>query len=95
VLSDGRVELGLGAGGFWDAVVSAGGPRLDPKAVDALVEAIGILRDSWDGHDAVNRNGQHYDISGFHPCPHPSHRDLAGRLRLGEDVAPALRAHFS
>src|SRR5438309_8099994 len=26
-LSGGRVELGIGAGGFWDAVVAMGGPR--------------------------------------------------------------------
>jgi alkanesulfonate monooxygenase SsuD/methylene tetrahydromethanopterin reductase-like flavin-dependent oxidoreductase (luciferase family) len=75
VLSDGRVELGLGAGGFWDAIVSAGGPRRAPlEAVDALVEAISILRDSWDGHGAVNRHGRHYDIGGFHPGPPPAHR---------------------
>src|SRR6476661_5587638 len=30
LLSSGRVELGLGAGAFWDAVVAAGGPRRTP-----------------------------------------------------------------
>ena len=28
LLSGGRFELGLGAGGFWDAIVAYGGPRL-------------------------------------------------------------------
>jgi alkanesulfonate monooxygenase SsuD/methylene tetrahydromethanopterin reductase-like flavin-dependent oxidoreductase (luciferase family) len=31
VLSGGRVELGIGAGGFWDAVVAMGGPQRTPK----------------------------------------------------------------
>jgi alkanesulfonate monooxygenase SsuD/methylene tetrahydromethanopterin reductase-like flavin-dependent oxidoreductase (luciferase family) len=45
LVTGGRVELGLGAGAFWDAVVAAGGPKRTPKqAVDALVEAIAIIR---------------------------------------------------
>src|SRR4051812_374898 len=30
LLSDGRVELGLGAGAFWDAIAANGGARLTP-----------------------------------------------------------------
>src|SRR5690606_12324892 len=30
LLSGGRVELGLGAGGFWDAIEAMGGRRLTP-----------------------------------------------------------------
>src|SRR6476660_2332552 len=49
VLSEGRVELGLGAGAFWDAIEAMGGPRRRPgEAVAALAEAIGILRATWD-----------------------------------------------
>src|SRR5919202_5090126 len=45
VLTGGRVELGLGAGGFWDAIAAYGGPRRPrPGAVDALEEAITIIR---------------------------------------------------
>src|SRR5699024_672544 len=45
VLTGGRVELGLGAGAFWDAIEAAGGPRRTPgEAVDALREAISIIR---------------------------------------------------
>jgi alkanesulfonate monooxygenase SsuD/methylene tetrahydromethanopterin reductase-like flavin-dependent oxidoreductase (luciferase family) len=40
VLTGGRVEVGLGAGAFWDAVEAMGGPRRTPKeSVDALEEA--------------------------------------------------------
>jgi Luciferase-like monooxygenase len=41
LLSGGRVELGLGAGAFWDAMDAMGAPRRTPaEAVDALEEAI-------------------------------------------------------
>ncbi len=30
ILSGGRVELGLGAGAFWDAIAAAGGRKLTP-----------------------------------------------------------------
>src|ERR671918_44469 len=41
VLSGGRVELGLGAGGFWDAIAGYGGPRRTPgQALAALAEAV-------------------------------------------------------
>jgi alkanesulfonate monooxygenase SsuD/methylene tetrahydromethanopterin reductase-like flavin-dependent oxidoreductase (luciferase family) len=44
VLTGGRVEVGLGAGTFWDGVAAMGGPRRSPgESVDALEEAIPIL----------------------------------------------------
>jgi alkanesulfonate monooxygenase SsuD/methylene tetrahydromethanopterin reductase-like flavin-dependent oxidoreductase (luciferase family) len=47
VLSGGRVEIGIGAGGFRHAIVVMGGPRRSPReSVDALEEAIGIIRAS-------------------------------------------------
>src|SRR5919197_3380217 len=49
LLSGGRFELGLGAGGFWDAIEAMGGRRLAPgEAVDALSEAIDVIRGIWD-----------------------------------------------
>jgi alkanesulfonate monooxygenase SsuD/methylene tetrahydromethanopterin reductase-like flavin-dependent oxidoreductase (luciferase family) len=73
LLSAGRVELGLGAGAFWDAIVAAGGPRRTPKeAVDALIEAIGIIREVWAG-DTVHATGDHYQVNGLHGGPRPAH----------------------
>jgi alkanesulfonate monooxygenase SsuD/methylene tetrahydromethanopterin reductase-like flavin-dependent oxidoreductase (luciferase family) len=75
VLSGGRVELGLGAGAFWDAVVAMGGPRRTPKeSVDALEEAIAIIRGFWSGERSVSLEGEHYRVKGAHPGPAPAHR---------------------
>jgi hypothetical protein len=73
LLSAGRVELGLGAGAFWDAIVAAGGPRRTPgEAVDALVEAIDVIRQVWAG-ETVRTDGQHYRVQGLHGGPRPAH----------------------
>jgi alkanesulfonate monooxygenase SsuD/methylene tetrahydromethanopterin reductase-like flavin-dependent oxidoreductase (luciferase family) len=74
VLSAGRFELGLGAGAFWDAIAAMGGPRRRPKeAVDALQEAIQIIRLTWSGERAVSFEGEHYRVKGFNPGPQPAH----------------------
>jgi len=50
LLSNGRVELGLGAGGFWDAIKAMGGSVRTPgEAVSALEEAIQVIRLVWSG----------------------------------------------
>jgi alkanesulfonate monooxygenase SsuD/methylene tetrahydromethanopterin reductase-like flavin-dependent oxidoreductase (luciferase family) len=74
VLSQGRFELGLGAGGFADAIHSMGGPRLTPKeSVDALQEAIGIIRTCWTTDRPVDHEGIHYRVKGLRPGPPPAH----------------------
>jgi alkanesulfonate monooxygenase SsuD/methylene tetrahydromethanopterin reductase-like flavin-dependent oxidoreductase (luciferase family) len=75
VLSGGRVELGLGAGAFWEGVEAMGGPRRSAKeSVDALEEAIAILRAFWSGQGSVDHVGEHYRVKGAKPGPPPAHR---------------------
>jgi alkanesulfonate monooxygenase SsuD/methylene tetrahydromethanopterin reductase-like flavin-dependent oxidoreductase (luciferase family) len=74
LLSGGRLELGIGAGAFWDAVEAFGGPRRTPKeSVDALEEAIAIMRACWSGERSVTVEGEHYRVTGAKPGPQPAH----------------------
>jgi alkanesulfonate monooxygenase SsuD/methylene tetrahydromethanopterin reductase-like flavin-dependent oxidoreductase (luciferase family) len=73
LITEGRVEIGLGAGAFWDAIAGAGGPRHTPKqAVNALVEAIAILRGVWAG-GPFSFSGEHYQVPGTKAGPVPAH----------------------
>jgi alkanesulfonate monooxygenase SsuD/methylene tetrahydromethanopterin reductase-like flavin-dependent oxidoreductase (luciferase family) len=74
VMSGGRFELGLGAGGFWDAIEAMGGPRRSPaEAVAAMSEAIDIIRQAWSGARSVQHDGTFYRARGYHPGPSPAH----------------------
>ncbi len=76
LLSGGRFELGLGAGGFWDAIEAMGGRRLTAgQSVDALAEAITIIRGSWDtaDHDVFRFDGRYYSLNGAKRGPAPAH----------------------
>jgi alkanesulfonate monooxygenase SsuD/methylene tetrahydromethanopterin reductase-like flavin-dependent oxidoreductase (luciferase family)/FAD/FMN-containing dehydrogenase len=75
LLSGGRFELGLGAGGFWDAIEAMGGRRLTPgQAVDALSEGIDIIRGTWAaGERAVLKGGEYYPVNGAKRGPAPAH----------------------
>ena len=73
ILSHGRVELGLGAGAFWDAIEAMGGRRLTPgQSVDALSEAIDVIRAIWHG-TTVRVDGEYHRVHGAKPGPRPAH----------------------
>jgi len=76
LLSGGRVDLGLGAGGFWDAIAAMGGTRLTPgESVDALREGIDIIRALWDVTErgGVRIAGEHHAVRGAKRGPQPAH----------------------
>jgi alkanesulfonate monooxygenase SsuD/methylene tetrahydromethanopterin reductase-like flavin-dependent oxidoreductase (luciferase family) len=106
VLSGGRVELGIGAGSFWEAVEAMGGPRRTPKqSVDALEEAIAVIRGFWAMERSVTVEGEHYRVKGAKPGPGPAHpiglwigaygpRMLRITGRLGDGWLPSLGGNY-
>jgi alkanesulfonate monooxygenase SsuD/methylene tetrahydromethanopterin reductase-like flavin-dependent oxidoreductase (luciferase family) len=74
VLSGGRFELGLGAGGFWDAIEGYGGVRRTPgEAVDQLAEGVEVIRRIWSGDRNLRFEGDYYHLRGIHSGPLPAH----------------------
>jgi alkanesulfonate monooxygenase SsuD/methylene tetrahydromethanopterin reductase-like flavin-dependent oxidoreductase (luciferase family) len=74
LLTGGRVELGLGAGAFWDAIEAMGGPRRGPgDSVTALREAIAVTKLVRSGERSIQFDGDFYRVKGVHPGPVPAH----------------------
>jgi len=74
LLSGGRIELGLGAGGSFEWIKAIGGPmRTRGESVDALEEAIQVIRLMWSGERAVRFDGKYYQLTGVHTGPVPAH----------------------
>ena len=76
VLSGGRVELGVGAGGIPDAIAAFGGPRHTPgQLVDAAAEALRVLRVGLDAEGGSSHvDGRFHRTGGYRPGPRPPHR---------------------
>ena len=101
VMTGGRIELGLGAGAFWPAIVAMGGPkRTSGEAVDALEEAVQVMRLFWSGERGLRFDGRHYHLRGANAGPRPAHsiqiwigatgpRMLALTGRLGDGWIPS------
>ncbi len=104
LLSGGRIEMGIGAGGFWDPIVAMGGPRRTPgESIEALEEAILLMKDLWnvDERGGVKSAGKHYSVSGAKRGPAPAHpiefwigaykpRILQMTGRVADGVLPSL-----
>jgi alkanesulfonate monooxygenase SsuD/methylene tetrahydromethanopterin reductase-like flavin-dependent oxidoreductase (luciferase family) len=106
VLTGGRVELGLGAGGFWEAIEAYGGPRRAPgDALAALAEAIEVIRLVWSGTRNLRFEGSHYRLAGAQSGPVPAHpigiwlgvygpRALRLAGRVADGWVPSLRGEL-
>ena len=74
ILSGGRFELGLGAGGFSPAVQAYGGPSWTAaQSVSALEEAIQVIRLLWSGQHGIKFEGKFHHLAGAHSGPVPAH----------------------
>ncbi len=73
-ISGGRLELGLGAGAFWEGIEAYGGPPRSPgEAYAAFEDALHILQKMWDpAGKTVDYQGAIYHARGLRPGPVPS-----------------------
>lgn len=74
VLSDGRVEAGIGAGWFGPEFDAIGTPFDTPGVrIDRLEEAIAVIKSLWT-NGRTDYSGKHYRISGAPGLPKPIQR---------------------
>ncbi|MBX3064569.1 MAG: LLM class flavin-dependent oxidoreductase [Anaerolineae bacterium] len=75
VISGGRVELGIGAGGFWRAIEAWGVPARSPKeAYEAFEDALHIIKGMWQhAGGSFSYQGRFYSVKGAQPGPAPAH----------------------
>ena len=80
-LSGGRVELGLGAGAFWDGIGAMGGrKRSAGQSIEALAEGIDLIRALWNDDEATSLSfeGEHYRVEGARAARRPRTRSKSG-----------------
>ncbi|WP_333770167.1 LLM class flavin-dependent oxidoreductase [Streptomyces sp. IBSBF 2435] len=80
-LTGGRIVLGLGAGGLWDAIVRLAVPRLDPAAaVRALEESVTLIRALSGGGPPVTFEGEFRRVHALEPAPVAAPRIWTGSV---------------
>jgi alkanesulfonate monooxygenase SsuD/methylene tetrahydromethanopterin reductase-like flavin-dependent oxidoreductase (luciferase family) len=103
-LSDRRIILGIGAGTLWDELARLGiTPRSPAEAVQAMEEAITVVRALTGGGGPVDFTGRFYHLRAAAPSPEPTPpiwtgsqgpRSLAATGRLADGWVPAHAADW-
>ena len=96
-VSDGRVDLGIGAGWHEGEHEAYGFPFLPPaERIDVLEEQLQIMMGAW-GEDRFSFQGKHYTLSGLNAQPKPAQRPHPP-LIMGGNAGPrsaALAVRFA
>jgi probable F420-dependent oxidoreductase len=95
LLTDGRLELGMGAG-HAQPEYARNGLRFDTGAtrIDRLEESVQVVRQLLDG-ETVNFHGAHYDIDGETCYPRPTQASLPLLVGGGGNRTLAVAARYA